>query len=144
MSGSNGSQARPRLGRRMARFNRLPNGAFRFVAAWLPGFAVVCHSGRRSGRAYRTPVKLFRHDQRLVIACVYGADSDWVRNVLAAGDCELVHLGRRTSLERPELVHDESRALVPRIVRPVFRLLRVADFLALVRTTADAATTQRE
>ena len=119
----------------MARFNRLPNRGFRLIAGWLPGFAVLCHRGRRSGRSYRTPVKLFRHDQRFVIACVYGADSGWVQNVLAAGGGELVHLGRRISVERSELVRDESRRMVPRIARPIFRLLRVVDFVALSPTT---------
>jgi deazaflavin-dependent oxidoreductase (nitroreductase family) len=124
----------------MAGFNRIPNRAFRLIAAWLPGFAVLCHQGRTSGRPYRTPVKLFRHDQRFVIACVYGAESDWVRNVLAAGGCELVHLGRRIPAEQTELVHDESRRLAPWIVRPIFRLLRVVDFLALTRATTRAET----
>ncbi len=80
---------------------------------------------------YRTPVKLWRDRDGFVVACVYGADSDWVRNVIAAGGGELVHLGRQIAVERPELVQDESRQLVPWIVRPIFGLLRVTDYVRL-------------
>jgi deazaflavin-dependent oxidoreductase (nitroreductase family) len=123
----------------MARFNRAPNRLFRVIAGWFPGFGVVVHRGRRSGLVYRTPVKLFRREQWIVIACVYGSDSGWVTNVVAAGGCELLHLGRRTSFEGVEVVRDESRRLVPWIARPVFRFLRVAEFVLLEPATAATA-----
>ena len=128
-----------RLGRRVARLNRAPNRLFRVVASWLPGFRVVVHRGRKSGLVYRTPVKLFRQGQRSVIACIYGTESGWVKNVAAAGGCELPHLGGRTSLEAVEIVRDESRRLVPPLVRRVFRLLRAADFVLLEPATAGSA-----
>jgi hypothetical protein len=78
-------------------------------------------------------VKLFRAHHGFVIACVYGADSDWVRNILAAGRFELVHLGRVMSVESADIVHDHGRQLVPWILRPVFRLLRVVDFVPVNR-----------
>ena len=109
------------------------------MAAWFPDFGVVVHRGRRSGLEYRTPVKLFRREQRLVIACIYGTDSGWVKNVVAAGGCELLHLGGRTSLKGIEVVRDESRRLVPPLVRPVFRFLRVADFVLLEPPTSGTA-----
>ena len=47
----------------VARVNlRLTNPILMPLARRLPGFAVVTHVGRRSGKAYRTPVNLFRHD----------------------------------------------------------------------------------
>jgi len=33
-------------------------------AGWLPGFGIVTHLGRKSGRVYRTPVNVFRVSQR--------------------------------------------------------------------------------
>jgi deazaflavin-dependent oxidoreductase (nitroreductase family) len=97
----------------------------------LPGFAVVRHTGRQSGRAYRTPVNLFRDGDRYVIALTYGRDSQWVRNVLAAGGCEIETVGRLVSLTAPTIVHDPSRALVPAPIRPILGALRVNDFMVL-------------
>lgn len=120
----------PRLGRRIAHFNRrVTNRVTGPLAPWLPGFGVVLHSGRRSGREYRTPVNVFRDGSGYVIALTYGAEADWVRNVRAAGRATLLTRGRRLELTRPELVHDESRSRVPRPVRAVLQLLDVADFL---------------
>jgi deazaflavin-dependent oxidoreductase (nitroreductase family) len=116
----------------MAWFNRhVTNRITRPLARLLPGFGVVQHAGRRSGRHYRTPVNVFRAGASYAIALTYGVESDWVQNVLAVGGCDLVTRGHRHRLTAPAIVHDESRRLVPPPVRPVLRLLRVADFLRL-------------
>lgn len=40
----------------LARANRVGlNRVVRFVAPWLPGFGLLIHRGRRSGRQFRTP-----------------------------------------------------------------------------------------
>jgi deazaflavin-dependent oxidoreductase (nitroreductase family) len=131
------SDMSPRLGRRMARFNRLvTNRLTRPVATRLPGFGVVVHTGRRSKREYRTPVNVFEAPGGYVIALTYGVEADWVKNVLAAGGCELVSRGHQLRLQAPELVHDEDRALVPAFVRPALRFLDVADFLRLSTSTS--------
>ncbi|HEY9525045.1 MAG TPA: nitroreductase family deazaflavin-dependent oxidoreductase, partial [Thermopolyspora sp.] len=83
----------------MARLNRVGlNRVTRHLAPWVPGFGVVMHRGRRSGRPYQTPVNVFPKPGGYVIALTYGADSDWVKNVLAAGGCELRTRGRRVRL----------------------------------------------
>jgi deazaflavin-dependent oxidoreductase (nitroreductase family) len=113
----------------MARFNRLiTNRLTRPLARRLSGFGVVEHGGRRSGRRYETPVNVFRATDGYVIALTYGAEAEWVRNVLAAGGCQLVRRGRRHRLAAPTIIHDQSRWLVPPPIRPILRLLRVADF----------------
>src|SRR6266851_5514108 len=58
-------------------------------AARLPGFGVLTHVGRKSGRVYRTPVNVFRAPEGFLIALTYGRESEWVQNVLAAGNCQL-------------------------------------------------------
>src|ERR1700738_179597 len=55
----------------------------------LPGFGILTHVGRKSGRLYRTPVNVFRAPDGFLIALTYGRDSEWVRNVLSAGGCQL-------------------------------------------------------
>jgi deazaflavin-dependent oxidoreductase (nitroreductase family) len=122
----------PVLGRRMAHFNRrVTNRLTRPFARWLPGFGIVVHEGRRSKREYRTPVNVFRVPDGYVVALTYGTESEWVRNVRTAGGCELITRGRRKRVGSPEIRHDESRRLVPALVRPVLRLLRVTDFMHL-------------
>jgi F420H(2)-dependent quinone reductase len=54
-------------------------------AARLPGFGILTHVGRKSGRVYRTPVNVFRTPEGFLIALTYGRESEWVRNVVAAG-----------------------------------------------------------
>lgn len=119
------------LPRRLAHFNRrVTNHVTRRVASWAPGFAIVEHVGRRSGRPYRTPVNVFRQGDRYVFALTYGRESDWARNVLAAGGCTIRTRRETVTLTGPELIHDPSRALVPRSVGRLLGLLDVDDFLA--------------
>jgi deazaflavin-dependent oxidoreductase (nitroreductase family) len=122
------------LPKRLARFNRhVTNRVLGPFARRLPGFAVLAHVGRRSGRVRHTPVNLFRDGDRYVIALTYGADSQWVRNVLAAGAVDIETRGRRLRLVAPEVVHDARRSLVPEPIRPILRLARVSDFMLLRR-----------
>ena len=118
--------------KRLARVNRqVTNRITGPLARWLPGFGVIVHTGRKSKRRYRTPVNVFAAPDGYVVALTYGADSDWVRNVLAAGGCELESRGRTRHLTAPRIFHDESRRPVPPAVRPILRLIGVADFMAL-------------
>jgi deazaflavin-dependent oxidoreductase (nitroreductase family) len=116
----------------LARFNRrLFNPVTRTFAGRLPPLAVVVHRGRRSGRGYRTPVVAFRLDDGYLVALFYGADRDWVRNVLAAGSCTLERGGRRVALTAPRLLgRDDAAALLP----TPLRLLPVARFMRLKAT----------
>ena len=120
------------LPKTLARFNRAGlNRVARLIAPWMPGFGVVVHRGRRSGRLYRTPVNVFARPDGYVFVLTYGTDADWVRNVQAAGGCELETRGHRVHVVSPRLVHDESRTGIRVPERYVLRLLRVADFLSL-------------
>jgi deazaflavin-dependent oxidoreductase (nitroreductase family) len=115
----------------LARFNRVvTNPLTRPFAARLPGFAVVRHVGRRSGRSYRTPVNLFRSGDRYVIALTYGAERDWVKNVLAAGGCGAETRGRIVQLTDPRVVKG-GHAVVPPAVRPILKAIGVTGFMEL-------------
>jgi deazaflavin-dependent oxidoreductase (nitroreductase family) len=104
------------------------------AAARLPYFGVLLHRGRTSGRPFRTPVNAFPAPGGFVVALTYGSATDWARNVLAAGGCEMVHRGRRLRLIAPRLLgREEGRSHVPAPVRPVLDLLEVDTFLRLDR-----------
>lgn len=118
--------------RALARFNRhVTNPILSRVAFWLPGFAMLHHTGRRSGRAYRTPVNVFRTDDGYLVALTYGPGCDWVRNVLAAGGCDAVIRGATVHLTEPHVVHDPRRISMPIGVRQFLGLVGVTDFLRL-------------
>jgi len=75
---------------------------------------------------------VFRRKGVAVIALTYGPGTDWVRNVVAAGECELVVRYHATAWTRPEIVHTADVAdRLPRIVRFALRILRADDFLRL-------------
>jgi deazaflavin-dependent oxidoreductase (nitroreductase family) len=122
------------LPRRLARFNLVvTNRVVGPFARYVPGLAVVVHVGRRSGRTYRTPVSFFTRADGYAIALFYGADAQWVRNVLAAGGADVETRGRRLHLVGPEIVRDPARSLVPRPVRVPLRVLNVDEFMLVRR-----------
>jgi deazaflavin-dependent oxidoreductase (nitroreductase family) len=126
------------LPRRLARFNRVvTNRITGPLAGWLPGFGVVVHRGRRSGNEYRTPINIFRTSDGYVAALTYGV-TDWVRNVMTAGGCELRTRRRQVRLTDPRLVHDPPRNDMPPVVRQIVGAIGVADFLYF-RITRDSA-----
>ena len=119
------------LSRQMARFNkRFTNRFTRHIASWAPGFALLEHVGRRSGRPYETPVNVFRAENQYLFALTYG-DSEWVRNVLAAGKCVIRTRGHRISLVEPERFRDPTRHLVPIPARWILKVVDVDDFVTL-------------
>lgn len=118
------------LPRALGRFNvRVTNRLLWPVVQFLPSFGRVVHVGRRSGRVYRTPVNLFRHGNRAVLAMTYGTETDWLKNVLAAGRFEFESRRGTLQLVDLEVIRDPTRHLVPWPVRIPLRLVRVADFL---------------
>src|SRR5438270_6080622 len=99
-----------KLSRRVARFNKLINNRVQGIYAWiLPPWAVILHRGRRSGRPYRTPLLAFRRDRTLIIALLYGEESDWLRN-LRAGGGRVVRAGRTYELSAPRVVDTTAAA----------------------------------
>src|SRR5246500_2763797 len=72
-------------------------------AGWLPGFGILTHVGRKSGKVYRTPVNVFRAPNGFIIALTYSSQSEWVKNVLAAGGGGLKTRGETNSFLPPML-----------------------------------------
>ncbi|MGF1595335.1 MAG: nitroreductase/quinone reductase family protein [Acidimicrobiales bacterium] len=59
---------------------------------------VIRHVGRSSGRPYRTPLEALPVDGGFIFTLVYGSRSDWVQNVLAAGEATLEVEGKVVDL----------------------------------------------
>jgi deazaflavin-dependent oxidoreductase (nitroreductase family) len=65
---------------------------------------VLHHVGRSSGRRYATPLGIEPRGDDFVIAIVYGPRSDWLKNVLAAGEATIELDGETIAVDRPEVI----------------------------------------
>ena len=65
---------------------------------------IIRNRGRVSGRAYETPVGVIATEDGFLITLPYGTQTSWLRNVLAAGEAELVTEGATYRVDQPELI----------------------------------------
>jgi deazaflavin-dependent oxidoreductase (nitroreductase family) len=65
---------------------------------------VIEHQGRRSGKAYRTPVYLQPTGDGFIVPVIMGESADWYRNIKAAGECIIRWKGRDYRMTQPELM----------------------------------------
>jgi deazaflavin-dependent oxidoreductase (nitroreductase family) len=107
------------------------NRITRLFAGWLPGFGILTHVGRKSGKVYRTPVNVFRAPNGFIVALTYSSQSEWVKNVLAAGACELMTHGKKYQLSTPNVVRDPTRRRFPIPVRVVLRIVGADEYMEL-------------
>jgi deazaflavin-dependent oxidoreductase (nitroreductase family) len=100
-------------------------------AGWLPGFGILTHVGRKSGKVYHTPINVFRASKGFIIALTYSSQSEWVKSVLAAGGCELQTRGKKYQLSAPKVVRDPTRRRFPIPVRLVLKLVGADEYMEL-------------
>ena len=98
--------------------------------------AQLTHTGRRSGRTYVTPVGARRAGDVVLIPLTFGNQSDWSRNVLAAGYCSLRLEGVDYAANAPALLSPQEaaphvRAAFGRLERASMRMLGIQQFLRL-------------
>jgi deazaflavin-dependent oxidoreductase (nitroreductase family) len=91
------------------------------LACVMPGITIIRHRGRKSGRQFETPVSAYRKGDTVAIMLGHGK-TNWVKNILAAGEAD-IRLGRRdVHLVNPRIVpaggDDPS---LPRIARMAAR-----------------------
>ena len=77
----------PRFGGLFLRLSRGTTRLARPLAGkrWNPIFSVVRHTGRRSRRAFETPVAARRIADGFVLALAFGPNAHWYRNLVVAG-----------------------------------------------------------
>src|SRR5258705_10533822 len=94
--------------------------------------SVVHHVGRRSGRGYHTPVFAEQTGEGFIVGLIYGADTDWCRNVLAARGATLVYHGHELRLVSPRVIDAAAaRAVLPLGIWLIHRMLGTSGFLTL-------------
>lgn len=116
-----------KLSRNVARFNKVVNNRVQGLYAWVvPPWAVILHRGRRSGRPYRTPVLAFRRDRTLIVALLYGEESDWLRNMKHVGG-RVVRMGRTYEVSAPRVVDTSVAVELARLSSLARAYCRLAD-----------------
>jgi deazaflavin-dependent oxidoreductase (nitroreductase family) len=70
----------------------------------LPLYGVLKHRGRRSGKAFGTPVVVRPTSDGFIVPMPWGETTDWYRNVRAAGECVIRWKGRDYALGQPEVL----------------------------------------
>jgi len=98
--------------------------------------AQIRHTGRRSGRSYMTPASARISGDVVVIPLTFGSQSDWSRNVRAAGGCSIRLNGRDYDATRPELlsvtdVQPLVRSMFSPVERAAFRMLGIRQVMRL-------------
>lgn len=101
------------------------------------GMAAQIHNrGRRSGRVYVTPASARLDGETFWVPLTFGTESDWCRNVRAAGGCRIKWKGHDYEATDPQLVitrvaSREARGAFKPHERAMFRMLGIKHFLRL-------------
>lgn len=91
------------------------------IARFVPGITVIRHRGRKSGRQFETAVSAYRKGDTVAIMLAHGK-TNWVKNILAAGEAD-IRLGRRDlHLVNPRIVPaGTDDVTLPRMARTAAR-----------------------
>jgi len=127
-----------RVPRAVANFNRrVTNPVARSLTPWLPCLGTLEHTGRKSGRHYRTPLLVFKTQDGFAILIGYGLGSDWLKNVLAGGPTVLHKRGKAVALANPQVVSKaEAAPLISAGPRLFYRLFPYNEATLVLTKTA--------
>lgn len=99
---------------------------------WFPLWAVVHHRGRKSDAEYALPVAIVPTSDSgaILIGLPWGADTNWARNVLAAGGATLTWKGVEVSTSSPRILDPvEAAALTKPLLRGIVKRMPAAILL---------------
>ncbi len=93
---------------------------------------VFIHVGRSSGKTYHTPLDAHEVEGGYIFILVYGSQSDWVQNALAAGTASLRIEGNEHKLVAPRLISKEAAwDLLPETTKAPPKMLNVSEYLQM-------------
>jgi deazaflavin-dependent oxidoreductase (nitroreductase family) len=93
---------------------------------------VLTHVGRSSGKTYHTPLDAHPFDGGYVFILMYGSGSDWVQNILSAGEASLKTGKDHHDLVGPRVVgRDEARELLSGAPKLPPALTKASEFLVM-------------
>ena len=99
---------------------------------WFPLWGVLHHVGRKTGKSYAIPVALIptHGDHTFLIGLPWGEQTNWVRNVQAAGGATLTWKGRDHAATDPRVITPEAAVALTR--GPLKRVVGSGRFPAFV------------
>ncbi len=98
-------------------------GMVRFFSGRSAHAGLLHHVGRRSGKAYLTPVTAHRSEDTIIVPLPYGAEVDWLRNLRVAGQSVMELEGRSFTVNEPEVVPvDRVLPVLPSFVARIVQL----------------------
>ncbi|MGV9635472.1 nitroreductase family deazaflavin-dependent oxidoreductase [Nocardia rhamnosiphila] len=96
---------------------RFVNPWMRRIAPSLPGYAVIEHTGRKTGTRYETPICIFRSGATVAVVLLHG-ETNWVKNTVTAGRARLRCRAGALTLRAPRVIPPRTAtAEVSRIAR---------------------------
>lgn len=101
--------------------------------------SVVLHTGRRTGKAYATPVVAEQVPGGFLIPLPYGTRVDWLRNVQHTDRATIQYRGRSYDVTAPEII--DAATAGPRLSprrRRQFQRFGIDAFVAVQLTRADS------
>jgi deazaflavin-dependent oxidoreductase (nitroreductase family) len=126
--------------RPLAGLPRYLNPVLTPLAGRLPPLAILHHRGRRSGRAYKTPVQAYRTPQGFVVALACNRNAAWALNLQAADGGEMTRGGRRYQLTRPRRSGPDAQKLLAAWASAMMRALDIEDYLEFDATQKSSST----
>jgi len=148
-TGQAGHQAPPRAAGNAIRFGPRTPRLIRAVARivnplvlriagrrHMPILGIVHHLGRKTGRAYATPLGVRpAAGGGFVIPLTFSDASHWYQNIRAAGECVITYQGTDHTVARPTVI-DRATAgpAYPRYERLALRLIGINEFVSLAGT----------
>ena len=104
----------------------------------VPMVAVIHHRGRRSGRAYTTPLAARKTPDGFVIPLTFGKQANWFQNIQAAGGCTIQWKGATYQVTEPVVVDWKSvRASFYPAERILVPLIGIEHFVQLRQAPAN-------
>ncbi|MCP3975678.1 MAG: nitroreductase family deazaflavin-dependent oxidoreductase [bacterium] len=92
----------------------------------------LTHVGRKSGMEYKVPLDAHAVAGGYIFILMYGADSDWVRNILVAGTARLTIDGKEIDLVSPRVINTEAAwAQLPTTAKAPPGFAKVTEYLQM-------------
>jgi deazaflavin-dependent oxidoreductase (nitroreductase family) len=104
---------------------------------WFPLWVILRHTGRTSGTPYATTVVALHTPDGFIIPLPFGSDTQWAKNLFAAGGGSLRSHGREFRIVEPRIVDREvAGAHLPLPLRFAAARLGLRDYV-IVRRVED-------
>jgi deazaflavin-dependent oxidoreductase (nitroreductase family) len=86
---------------------------------WFPLWAILRHTGRRSGTHYAIPVVALPTDDGFLIPVPFGSKTQWVQNLLTSRRGGVRWRGHEYGVTRPELVELDDPEVATQLSAPI-------------------------